>query len=297
MKRKHAAHHENHERWLVSYADFITLLFAFFVVMFATAQKDKTKQRIVAESVREALQHGQLATAIQGIINQRKVTPDGKGDSRTHPDAAEPKNPSAKVPPASVPSAAAPPAAVPPAAAPPANKADLSSALATLNTILRKEVLQGTVAIKMEDRGLVVSMRELAFFDSGDAAIHPASLPVIQKIADVIGALPNAVRLEGHTDSVPIHNSRFRNNWELSTERSITLLEVLRDRFHVPEERMSVAGYADNAPVDSNDTHEGRMHNRRVDLVVLSPQALRQEPSPAPQATPAAVSKAPSAPH
>jgi chemotaxis protein MotB len=281
MKRKHAAHHENHERWLVSYADFITLLFAFFVVMFATAQKDKTKQRIVAESVREALQHGQLATTIQGIINQRKVTPDGKGDSRNRPDAAEPQKPSEKVAPASVPSAGVPLA----------NKADLSKALETLNTVLRKEVLQGIVSMKLEDRGLVISMRELAFFDSGDATIHPSSLPVIQKIAAVIGSVPNGVRLEGHTDSVPIHNSRFRNNWELSTARSITLLEVLRDRFQVPEERMSVAGYADNAPVDSNDTHEGRMHNRRVDLVVMSSQALREEPSPAPQVTPATVPK------
>jgi chemotaxis protein MotB len=290
MKRKHAARHENHERWLVSYADFITLLFAFFVVMFATAQKDKTKQRIVAESVREALQHGQLATTIQGIINQRKVTPDGKGDSRTHPDAAEPRKPDGKAPPANV-----PPASIPPPGVPPANKADLSKALATLNTVLKKEVREGSVSMKLEDRGLVISMRELAFFDSGDADIHPASLPVIQKIAAVIGTVPNAVRLEGHTDSVPIHNSRFRNNWELSTARSITLLEVLRDRFQVPEGRLSVAGYADNAPVDSNDTHDGRMHNRRVDLVVLSSEALRGEP--APQAKPAPVPKVPPAHH
>ena len=90
MKRKHVAHHENHERWLVSYADFITLLFAFFVVMFATAQKDKTKAKMVAESVREALQHGQLSSAITGIINHKKVTPDGKGDSRVNPSEPPP---------------------------------------------------------------------------------------------------------------------------------------------------------------------------------------------------------------
>jgi chemotaxis protein MotB len=268
LKSKHPQVHENHERWLVSYADFITLLFAFFVVMFATAQKDKTKQKIVAESVRDALQKGQLTTTIQGIINQRKVPPNGKGDTRTKPDAPEPPKPAQKPV--------------------PANPEDLAKALAKLNTILEKEMEKGNVAVKLDDRGLVVSMRELAFFASGDDIINPASLPVIEKIAQVIAALPNRVRLEGHTDSIPIHNSRFRSNWELSTARSIAMLEILRGRYGLPAERMSVAGFAENAPVDSNDTQEGRMHNRRVDLVVLSAEALRGEPaaSPAPSAAP-----------
>jgi chemotaxis protein MotB len=265
VKRKHTAHHQNHERWLVSYADFITLLFAFFVVMFATAQQDKTKAKIVAESVREALQQGQLATAITGIINQRKVTPDGKGDSRQKPDAPPPPKPAEK-----------------PA---PATKADLARALETLNSALEKEEMKGMVTVKLDERGLVVSLRELAFFASGDNAINPASFPIIQKIAAVIGTVPNPVRLEGHTDSIPIHNSRFRSNWELSVARSIAMLEILRDRYQIPNDRMSVAGFAENAPVDSNETHEGRMHNRRVDLVVLSAEALRGEPPPAPEGT------------
>jgi chemotaxis protein MotB len=263
MKRKHAAHHENHERWLVSYADFITLLFAFFVVMFATAQKDKTKARIVAESVREALQHGQLSAAITGIINHRKVAPDGKGDSRLNPSEPPPPKPPEKSP-------------------PPPPKMDLAKALETLNGALQKEILKGTVTVKLDQRGLVVSMREVAFFNSGDDTINPAAYPVIEKIAAVIGKVANPVRLEGHTDSIPIHNSRFRSNWELSAARSIAMLEILRDRYQMPAERMSVAGFAENAPVDSNDTQEGRMHNRRVDLVILSAEAQRGEPPPAP---------------
>jgi chemotaxis protein MotB len=146
MKRRHAAHRENHERWLVSYADFITLLFAFFVVMFATAQEDKTKARMVAESVREALQHGQLSTTIAGIINRRKVTPDGKGDSRVNPDTPEPAKPLQKLPP--VPSK------------------DLEKTLAKLNQVLRQEVADGKVAVDLSQRGLVVSMREVTFFAS-----------------------------------------------------------------------------------------------------------------------------------
>lgn len=265
MKRKHAAQHENHERWLVSYADFITLLFAFFVVMFATAQKDKTKARIVAESVREALQHGQLTSVITGIINHRKIAPDGKGDSRNNP-AEPPPNPAEKRTQATVP--------------------DLAEAEETLNAALQKEILAGKVTVKLDQRGLVVSLREVTFFASGEDIVNPASLPIIQKIADVAVAVPNPVRLEGHTDSVPIHNSHFRSNWELSAARSIALLELLRDRYSMPAERLSVAGFADNAPVDSNDTPEGRMHNRRVDLVVLSAEAARGEPPPGPVSKP-----------
>jgi chemotaxis protein MotB len=266
MKRRHTVHHENHERWLVSYADFITLLFAFFVVMFATAQKDKTKAKLVAESVREALQHGQLSTTITGIINHMKVTPDGKGDSRVNPEVAASPRPEEKRPPV-------------------ASK-DLEKTLATISELLKKEVAEGKVAIKLDQRGLVVSMRELTFFASGDDAVNPASFPIIQKIAQVVSTVPNPVRLEGHTDSVPIHNGRFRSNWELSAARSIALLEILRDQCGMPAEKLSIAGFAANAPVDTNDNPEGRSHNRRVDLVVLSAEATRGEPPPEPAAPP-----------
>ena len=106
----------------------------------------------------------------------------------------------------------------------------------------------------------------------------PDSLPMLTKIAEVVQALPNPVRLEGHTDARPIHNSRFQNNWQLASARSIAMLELLRDRFQIPTSRMAVAGYADNVPADTNDTEEGRAHNRRVDLVLLSSGADHAEP-------------------
>jgi chemotaxis protein MotB len=105
------------------------------------------------------------------------------------------------------------------------------------------------------------------------------------KICAVIAQVSNPVRLEGHTDSIPIHNSRFRSNWELSTARAIATMELLRTRFHVEPERLAVAGYAENAPSDTNDTEEGRAHNRRVDLVVLSAEALKAEPPSEPEKT------------
>src|SRR4029077_11351266 len=130
------------------------------------------------------------------------------------------------------------------------------------------EVKNGKVTVNLGQRGLVVSLREAAFFASGDSTVSVASFPIMEKIALVIGPLANPLRLEGHTDSVPIHNSRFRNNWELSSARAIAMLEILSERYHVPRSRMAVGGYAENMPADSNDTEEGRAHNRRVDVVL-----------------------------
>ena len=247
--------HENHERWLVSYADFITLLFAFFVVMFASTQADKTKTKAVSESVREALEHGQFSTAISTVLGR------GKHEAARQPLNGDRVSRSENLPPP-----------------PPAHPADLSKSLATLQSGLDLELKSGKVQLKLEGRGLVISMREAAFFDSGDDAVDPASFPILAKIAEVIRDLPQPLRLEGHTDSVPIHNSRFRSNWELSTARAIAMMELLRQRYGVSPERMAVAGYAANAPADFNDTEEGRAHNRRVDLVVLSAEAVKAEP-------------------
>jgi chemotaxis protein MotB len=241
---------ENHDRWLVSYADFITLLFAFFVVMFATAQSDKSKTREVSEAVRDAFQHGQLSSAVSNVLHG-KPGPHKLGNT---PQKKSPEN------------------------MPPPPPADLTKSLDTLQRELNAELKGGKVQLKLEGRGLVISMREAAFFASGDAIVAPASFSILAKIAAVVQSLPNQVRLEGHTDSIPIHNSRFRNNWELSAARGIAMLELLGDRFQVPPARMAVAGYAENAPADTNDTEEGRAHNRRVDLVLLSAGAENSEP-------------------
>ncbi len=164
----------------------------------------------------------------------------------------------------------------PPAAQP--HPADLAKSLASLEKSLAAEIASGKIDITLERRGLVISLRESALFASGDDAIAPDSLPSILKIAGEIRNLPNPMRLEGHTDSVPIHNSRFRSNWELSAARAIAVMELLGQRFDIPSQRMCVAGYAENAPADTNDTPTGRAHNRRVDLVVLSAEAEMNEP-------------------
>jgi chemotaxis protein MotB len=255
MRRHQHAAHENHERWLVSYADFITLLFAFFVVMFATAQGDKGKAKQVSEAVREALEKGQLSEAVAAMLGRGKHE---NGKSQPNAGASQPE--------------------VPPLAAQP-RPADLAKTIEILQAGLAAEISGGKVSLKLEGRGLVITLQESAFFASGDDAVAPASLAILSKIAAEAREMSNPLRLEGHTDSLPIHNSRFRSNWELSAARAIAMMEVLRDRLQVPQERMSVAGYAENAPVDSNETPEGRARNRRVDLVVLSKEGERNEPA------------------
>jgi chemotaxis protein MotB len=261
MRRRHNASHENHERWLVSYADFITLLFAFFVVMFASSQDDKIKARAVSDSVRDALEHGQFSSAVATVLGR------GKHEAARQPPNADRVTRSENLSPPPGPNAIHP--------------TDLSKSLQTLQTGLAAELKASKISLRLEGRGLIVSLRESAFFASGDDSVAPGSLPILAKVAAVVRGLPNQVRLEGYTDSVPIHNSRFRSNWDLSAARAIAVMELLRDNLQIPAWRLAIAGYGENAPVDTNDTEEGRAHNRRVDLVVLSAEGEKAEPRPA----------------
>jgi chemotaxis protein MotB len=251
LRRKRAQQtHVNHERWLVSYADFITLLFAFFVVMFSSSQNDKSTTKAFSDSVRDALQHGKLSDALTGMMRHGKPGPSTAGVS--------------DIPPASVP-------AVP-------HVPSLLESQKILNEKLQAELESGKMQVRLEGRGLVISLREAGFFRSGDNAVDPQSYPVLEKVASVLRAVPNPVRLEGHTDAIPIHTSRFRSNWELSAARAIAMADLLIDRFGIARNRLAVAGYAENAPADTNDTDEGRAHNRRVDVVVLAHEGAKSEP-------------------
>jgi chemotaxis protein MotB len=255
-RKKPHPEHENHERWMVSYADFITLMFAFFVVMFATSQTDKAHAQQVSDSVKQALDKGGVAAAVHEILGGT-VDDKGKGNAQMKGPGGSEK---AKV---------APERAV---------LAELLPSLQYLNKELQAEIHDGKIEMHLEPRGLVLSLRQATFFPSGGDTIDPKTYPIVEKIAQTMRQLPNSVRLEGHTDSVPIHTARFHSNWELSAARSIGMMELLSDRFEIPRQRMAIAGYADTAPLDSNDTQEGRAHNRRVDVVILNQQVKSIEP-------------------
>jgi chemotaxis protein MotB len=218
IRRGHAVSHVNHERWLISYADFITLLFALFVVMFASSQPDKHKARQVASSVTQALENG------------------------TNP------------------------------ARPPAIQPELAPSKKSLDKSIAPELQSGAIEMHLDQRGLVISLSQSAYFPSGGDAIALSGMPALEAIAATIRDLPNPVRFEGHTDSVPMNpnNPRFASNWDLSAARSIAMLNLFTREYAIPATRFEVAGYADTRPIDTNDTPEGRARNRRVDIVVLN---------------------------
>ena len=257
-RKKKAPAAENHERWLISYADFITLLFAFFVVMFASSQTDKAKAQAMSDSIKGALGKDKISSTISEILGgapglREKGNAQRKGPGGSMKAASEHAQAAAKL-------------------------AELVPSLKILQSQLKSEIASGMLQVTMEARGVVVSLRQAAFFPPGQDTIDAGTYPTIQKLAEVILAVPNKVRLEGHTDAMPIHNVRYRSNWELSSARSVTMLELLTTRYHVPESRLSVGGYADTIAIASNDTAEGRAQNRRVDIVILNENGVRGEP-------------------
>jgi chemotaxis protein MotB len=237
--RRRARSHSNAERWVLSYADFVTLMFAFFVAMYAISQQDKSGAKRVSESVREAVKTGGVMTTVRSSM----ATHDG---SRTSVGLAS--------------NSLASPVTVDPS---------LLESYRQLSKALKHQIDSGKVSLSLGSRGMVVTLQEQSFFPSGDDSIYSSSFPTIAIIADVIANLPNPVQLDGHTDSVPIHTERFKNNWELSTARSIALLQLLESNYGLEPGRFSVAGHAQNSPVASNTSEEGRARNRRVEIVIL----------------------------
>jgi chemotaxis protein MotB len=272
MSRRVQPGHDNHERWLVSYADFITLMFAFFVVMFASSHADRSKAKRVSESVTRALEDGAGATRKTAVVEIQVGPANGQGREKSAAGASLYQ------------------AGARSHAANSSQAAELLPSLEYLSTQLKNEIASGKMHISLEARGLVVSLRQATFFPSGEDTIDPATYASLQKVATAICQLPNPVRLEGHTDAIPIHTARFHSNWDLSAARGIAVLDLLTTRFKVPVQRLAIAGYAETVPIAANDTEEGRARNRRVDIVILNRQQLVNEPAPA--ANPAPPPKA-----
>jgi chemotaxis protein MotB len=163
-------------------------------------------------------------------------------------------------------------------------KEDLDHIRRELEQTLSNQVASHTVSIKMGRDGLVISLREAGFFASGSATPRPETLPTLRQIAASLGRTPYDLRIEGHTDNVPIHTPEFDSNWELSSARATRIARIFLDLKAMPPDRISAAGYAEFHPVASNETADGRAENRRVDLVVLPRTKINlSAPGPAPR--------------
>jgi chemotaxis protein MotB len=244
MNRKTRHSHVSHERWLVSYADFITLLFAFFVVMFASSRQDHTKVKQVESSIRQAFQSMGVFPTDSTETNLSSAT---------------------LVPPESV----AMVTLGDDVTSLPGVMEDLNNMRRRMEHALAPQIADGTVAVALGRGGLLISLRDVGFFESGSAVPKSSSIPTLQVIGRGIAAVPYNVRIEGHTDDVPIRNSQYASNWELSTARATELTRLFIEANQVQPGRLSAAGYAQYHPIASNLTEEGRSRNRRVDIIVL----------------------------
>ena len=155
-----------------------------------------------------------------------------------------------------------------------------------LQDALHHEIALHEVALHREADGLVISLREFGFFDSGSATIKPEALPALDRIASILAIRTCRLRIEGHTDNVPIHTAQMASNWELSTARATELVRLLIIRYRFAPERLSAAGYAEYHPVASNLTAQGRAQNRRVDIVILGGHVAKPPPAPRSDAKP-----------
>lgn len=240
MSRRVPRSRVGHDRWLVSYADFITLMFGFFVVLYAFARADQKKQV-------------QVSHAIDTAFHAMGVQRDSANASKTPDENSEPAN-------VVMGEDILTPAQV---------EGDLDRLRQDLTLALRSQIASHTISLEMGRDGLVISLREAGFFDSGSATPKTDAVPTLRLIAAKLGATPYDLRIEGHSDNLPIHNAQFDSNWELSAARATHIARLFLELNAIPAERISAAGYAEYHPVASNSTAEGRAKNRRVDLVVM----------------------------
>jgi len=268
-RKKRIEEHENHERWLVSYADFITLLFAFFVVMYSISSVNEGKYRVLSDAIvaafrnparsLEPIQIGALARAplqsdkpfdhSKPVIQLFKVPfPDkpvqerveDKQVSKPEPAEVEPKLDAA------------------------------SQQLANRIEEAMSELMnQGLIEVRRDKRWIEVEIKSSVLFSSGNAELSPQSAPVLRQLAETLQPLRNIIHVEGFTDNVPINNFEFRSNWELSAARAASVVHLFAG-LGIDPQRMAAIGYGEFRPVDSNDTPAGRARNRRVVLVIMS---------------------------
>jgi chemotaxis protein MotB len=228
----------NRERWLVSYADFVTLLLAFFVTMYAITRLDQEKMVVAQQSINAALNAPVFKGGFPAVPGAGPVPSGQRGDL----------------------------AATPVVRAPTPSK--MEETADTVKQELRESLEKGELRLLHTGKGLVLRLPEFLFFDSGQAKFRPEALPLLQKLAGLLGKIPNDVLIEGHTDNRPIHTPQFPSNWELSTARAAALVRFFVEEQRLAPARFAAAGYGEHQPLADNNEETGRQANRRVDLII-----------------------------
>jgi chemotaxis protein MotB len=238
-RKKRREEPRNHDRWVVSYADFITLLFAFFVVMYAISSLNEGKYRVVSNALQAAFGVAPAAPAPVALVSAQPVVV--MPSPRIDPGLARARR----------------------------EERELKDAGERLARALAPLADKGAARVSLTPRGVVVEIGASALFASAEAKLDAAAAPTLKELAGVLAALPNALHVEGHTDNVPIATAQFPSNWELSSARAAAVARLLIDA-GVPAGRVAVLGYGDTRPLVANDDADARARNRRVNVLVLA---------------------------
>lgn len=236
-RRRIAYDHDNHDRWLISYADFITLLFAFFVVMYAISAVNENKYRILASSLGDAF--GKTATSSMPTRLPATIVA-----ADANPRTPKPQQELAE-------------------------QAHMTEVASSLMDVMGPLVKEGKVRVTQSRRGVSIEINANVLFQPGRAELEPRSLEVLRAVAERLRDEPFNLEITGHTDLVPIRNSVFASNWELSAVRATSVVRLLAENGIAPE-RLLAIGREASKPIAPNDTAEGRARNRRVELMILS---------------------------
>jgi chemotaxis protein MotB len=276
-RRKHEDH-ANHEAWAIPYADLLTLLLAFFVVMYAISSVNAGKYRVLSDSLfaafrgaprsMEPIQVGEKQTgsgADMRLTVERQAALDGKALSSLAPVPVSmgTKSGGNSVIDGKLPAQAATAAAA------------LSRVADEVERAMDELVQKGMVTVRRSDFWIEVEMRTDILFPSGSAKLADSAVDIIQRLGGVLAPFPNPIRVEGHTDNKPIKTAVFYSNWELSAARAGSVVRVLSSHGVTPD-RLAVIGYGEQRPMQTNATAEGRNANRRVVVVILSTELMRQ---------------------
>jgi chemotaxis protein MotB len=248
-RKKKPEEHENVERWLVSYADFITLLFAFFVVMYAISSVNEGKYRVMSDSLINAFKDPQSTDKLIQMQTKNPEIMSGTGQpiGKAVPQPRQTADSPERV------------------------KAAESMKKVAKNVLQAMQPLiqNGQVRVTQSPRGVTVEINASVLFNSGEAVLQPQSTEALAAVAEVLTQVDNPIQVEGHTDNIPINSPSFPSNWELSSSRAGSVVRLFTER-GVPAARMVAIGYADNRPVDTNATLDGRSRNRRVNVLILN---------------------------
>jgi len=248
-RKKPHEEHENLERWLVSYADFITLLFAFFVVMYAISSVNEGKYRVMSDSLISAFKESPSTDKLIEMNAKHPEVMTGTGkpigklvpQPRQTPDTPERQKAADRM------------------------KKMAKNVLQAMQPLIQN----GQVRVTESARGVTVEINASVLFKSGEAVLQPQSSEALAAVAQVLSQVDNPIQVEGHTDNIPINSPNFPSNWELSSSRAGSVVRLFTER-GVPAARMVAIGYADNRPVDTNATLDGRSRNRRVNVMILN---------------------------